>query len=387
MRSVVAGYVNKQQSTSLNANHSKPNPAGAFPDGEGYLASLEAVAMQNDNVQVLDKIALVNLDVHTWSGRKKLRPEDIKGHVPPKKLASLGSKRIVDPKKVATFETLKRRAERLLGSVGIKLMGTYAIPLDRAEELVSELSAIRKEFNDEKSKFLLNYDKSVEAWIAEQEEWGNIIRSAITPVAEVRNQLSFGWQVFHVQPTGLDDSGLDDEIGGMAGQLFSEISREASRCFEESFLMKLKVGQRALRPLRSIQEKLKGLSFLDGRAAALSEFLDETLNSLPKVGSIEGEPLNKMFGLLVVLSSTSKIAEYGQALLDGHTIGDKDLIALSGLDEYEDDDDGETESVKQDVEEGVVPAADVVVCDSDETLPTIPVVKPENTVSAPEGWF
>ncbi|NLC22085.1 MAG: DUF3150 domain-containing protein [Halomonadaceae bacterium] len=344
--------------------------------------------MQNDNIQVLDKIALVNLDVHTWSGRKKLRPEDIKGHVPPKKLASLGSKRIVDPKSVATFETLKRRAERLLGSVGIRLMGTYAVPLDRAEELVAELSSIREEFNTKKSLFLQSYDQSVEAWITEQEEWGSIIRSAITPVAEVRNQLSFGWQVFHVQPTSIDDSGLDDQIGGMAGQLFSEISREASRCFEDSFLMKLKVGQRALRPLRSIQEKLKGLSFLDGRAFAVSEFLDETLNSIPKVGSIEGEPLNKLFGLLVVLSSTSKIAEYGQALLDGHTIGDKDLIALSGLDEYEDDDISGLGSIHQAVEKGMVAEAEVEGSDSYEIpSPAASVAKPISTVSAHEGWF
>src|SRR5690606_32275782 len=175
---------------------------------------------------------------------------------------------IVDPKKVAVFESLKRRAERLLGSVGIRMMGTYAVPLDRVKELVAGLNEIRKEYEDEKVKFLANYHDSVEAWVAEQEEWGAIIRSAITPVAEIRNQLSFGWQVFHVQPTGLDDDGLNSEIGGMAGRLFNEISREATRIFEESFLMKTKVGQRALRPIKSIQEKLEGLAFLDGRAAA-----------------------------------------------------------------------------------------------------------------------
>jgi hypothetical protein len=307
--------------------------------------------MQKENVQVLDKVALINLDVHTWSGRKKLRPEDIKGNVPPKKLASLGSKRIVDPKKVATFESLKRQAERLLGSVGIRVMRTYAVPLDKVKELIDGLNKIRTEFEDEKAKFLSSYHTSVEAWIAEQEEWGEIIRSAITPVADIRHQLSFGWQVFGVQPTGLDDSGLEEQITGMAGQLFDEISREAARVFEESFLMKTKVGQRALRPIRSIQEKLKGLSFLDGRAAALSDFLDETLNALPKVGSIEGDHLTKLFGLLIVLSSPAKVAQYGQDLLDGKSVTDSDLIALSGLDEEEEGDteeagngnDGETQ--------------------------------------------
>lgn len=339
--------------------------------------------MQQENVRVLDKVALINLDVHTWSGRKKLRPEDIKGNVPPKKLASLGSKRIVDPKKVATFESLKRRSERLLGSAGIKMMGTYAVPVDRVKDLIAGLNDICKEFNDEKAKFLSSYNASVEAWIAEQEEWGEIIRSAITPVAEIRNQLSFGWQVFHVQPTGLDDSGLEQEIGGMAGQLFNEISREATRIFEESFLMKTKVGQRALRPIRSIQEKLKGLAFLDGRAYALSEFLDATLNALPQVGSIEGEHLNKLFGLLIVLSSPAKVAQYGQDLLDGKCITDGDLIALSGLDEEEEE---LSNDVRKDVDDDSESDAPQESSGPEPTeVRQAPASGPQ--VSAPEGWF
>lgn len=336
--------------------------------------------MQLDNAQVLEKVVLINLDVHTWSGRKKLRPEDIKGDIPPKKLASLGSKRIVDPKKVATFESLKRQAERLLGSVGIRVMRTYAVPLDKVKELIDGLNEIRGEFEDSKAKFLSSYHTSVEAWIAEQNEWGDIIRSAITPVGDIRDQLSFGWQVFGVQPTGLDDSGLEQEISGMAGKLFDEISREAARVFEESFLMKTKVGQRALRPIRSIQEKLKGLSFLDGRAAALSDFLDDTLNALPKVGSIEGEHLNKLFGLLIVLSSPAKVSQYGQDLLDGKCITDGELIALSGLDEIEQED---TDEAEKGSTGDLLNAAD----EPHASIPEVVVQKPASAPAAAPSWF
>lgn len=305
--------------------------------------------MHYEDTKVLDKVALVHLDVSTWSGRKKLRPEDIKGSVPPKKLASLGSKRIVDPKKVAVFESLKRRAERLLGAIGVRTMGTYAVPIDRVKELNESLREIKEEFLREKDWFLDSYHASVEAWIDEQEEWGEIIRSAITPVSEVRNQLGFTWQVFHVQPTGIDDDGLSEEVGGLAGRLFNEISREATRIFEESFLMKTKVGQRALRPIRAIQEKLQGLAFLDARAYVLSKFLDQILSTLPKVGSIEGEQLNKLFGLLIVLSSPTKVAKYGQDLLDGVDVTDSELISLSGMDdEDEENEEVEATSIEQD---------------------------------------
>lgn len=59
--------------------------------------------MQNSNLvqetQILSKLLLVDLNVSIWSGRKKLRAEDlgVDLNLPPSELASLGSKRITDP--------------------------------------------------------------------------------------------------------------------------------------------------------------------------------------------------------------------------------------------------------------------------------------------------
>ena len=49
---------------------------------------------------ITDQLTLVMLDVRIWSGRKKLRPEDLHlsgGEIPPEELVSLGSKRVCDP--------------------------------------------------------------------------------------------------------------------------------------------------------------------------------------------------------------------------------------------------------------------------------------------------
>lgn len=289
--------------------------------------------MQDENTQILEQIALVNLDVHVWTGRKKLRPEDFKAkssNIPPSRLASLGSKRIVDPSRVAKFEALKRRAERLLSSAGIRMMGTYAVPADQADRLVDELKLIKAEYLQAKQEFIASYDESISQWIQDQQEWGDIIRNAVTPVSKVKNQLSFGWQVFHIKPAEVSDSGLDDQVDGLTGQLYAEISRDALWLFERSFLMKTKVSQKSIKPLRELQKKLKGLSFLDKQAAALATFFGQVLDQLPQKGSIEGDDLNKIFGLLVVMTSPSKIEEYGQALASGQSLNGSDLLALSG---------------------------------------------------------
>ena len=53
-------------------------------------------------IETLSKLLLVGLDVNIWSGRKKLRIEDLGPGVdlPPAELASLGSKRIMDPEQI-----------------------------------------------------------------------------------------------------------------------------------------------------------------------------------------------------------------------------------------------------------------------------------------------
>ena len=65
----------------------------------------------NTPYQVLDRLLALNLSVTLWSARTKLTPEDFGGvALPPDELASLGSKKICDPAKLAVFTKLKSRA-------------------------------------------------------------------------------------------------------------------------------------------------------------------------------------------------------------------------------------------------------------------------------------
>ena len=70
----------------------------------------------------LTDVIVVSLDVRIWSGRKKLRPEDLttSGRLPPKDLVSLGSKKIFDPKALKPFVDVKRRAETRCQAIGVR---------------------------------------------------------------------------------------------------------------------------------------------------------------------------------------------------------------------------------------------------------------------------
>ena len=60
------------------------------------------------DIRILDSLLALNLNISVWSARKKMCLEDFGGaELPPKDLASLGSKRIADPDSLKIFTTLK----------------------------------------------------------------------------------------------------------------------------------------------------------------------------------------------------------------------------------------------------------------------------------------
>lgn len=99
------------------------------------------------DIKVLDNLLALNLNVNLWSARKKMVLEDFGGaELPPEDLASLGSKRIADPNSLKVFSTLKARAFNYLDRHGIRFMSGWAIPEDRAGDIIRELIGIRDEF-------------------------------------------------------------------------------------------------------------------------------------------------------------------------------------------------------------------------------------------------
>ena len=74
------------------------------------------------DIRILDSLLALNLNISVWSARKKMCLEDFGGaELPPKDLASLGSKRIADPDSLKIFTTLKARAFNYLDRHGIRL--------------------------------------------------------------------------------------------------------------------------------------------------------------------------------------------------------------------------------------------------------------------------
>lgn len=272
--------------------------------------------------QILDRVVLVKIQANIYGARKKLRKEDLVladgSELPPEDLASLGSKRLLDPDQLADFNRLKKAAERHCLRVGTRFMGGFVVPVEHADAIVSELEKVAQEFAVNKAKFLAGYDDAVRDWIKKHPSFAGIIEKAIDPMAYVATKLGFDFMVVAIrQPEASspkDVARLEQQIDSIGGQLFHEVANDAELLLEQSLIGKDQVTRNALRPIKRIRDKLDGLSFLDYRVAPIVTWIDGVLQEIPNRGAIEGALLQEIMAMTMLLADPDKLRRHGEGL-------------------------------------------------------------------------
>ena len=286
------------------------------------------------DIKVLDSLLTLHLEVNIWTARKKLSPEDFAGAtLPPEDLASLGSKRVCDPEALRVFGTLKARAVSLLDRNGVRFLGGWAIPESQADAIVTELEQILQDFNAAKEDFLSRYDESVRDWIAKHAGWEQIIADSTVSADYVRSRMGFIWRLYRIVPPDPADpvmEGLKDEVTSLGQTLFGEVSKAATEAWHKCFAGKTEITRKALSPLRTIHQKLSGLSFVEPRVSPVADLIHTAFEHLPKRGRIEGANLLMLQGLVSVLWDTDALVEHGQKIMDGTTSTDVLSLLVEG---------------------------------------------------------
>ena len=269
---------------------------------------------------MLDRLVVIRIDGSLWGGRKKLRKEDLilaDGSVlPPESLASLGSKRIADPKALLVFTRLKREAERICLQVGSRFLGGFAIPENELPSIQVQLERIAQEFEKAKSSYISRYDEMIEDWVLRHPDFAAAIRSAVEPVEVVRKQLNFDYVIFRLKGPEGDREHLGHRVGSLSSQLFEEIALVARQFAQGSLIGKDRVTRKALSPLRKMRKKLDGLAFLDHRVTPVVETLTDLIQRAPRSGDISGTFLKEVLATTLLLSDPESIRKHGEGLLN-----------------------------------------------------------------------
>ncbi|WP_295542263.1 DUF3150 domain-containing protein [uncultured Thiohalocapsa sp.] len=265
---------------------------------------------------ITDRIVLVMLGISIWSGRKKLKPEDLNlldGEIPPEELVSLGSKRVCDPEPLKPFHRLKQSAERACLRVGTRFLGGFAVPKAHAEDLATQLDVLRAEFDAETQTFLAGYDRALEDWIAKLPAFEAAIRRAVEPAQVVGGRLRFGYQLVQIKPAEQPGT-LTEEVQQLGNGIFAEVEQMA-RDLEGSFAGKDRLHRRALGTFNRIRDKLACLSFVDGRIQPVVDSIEDWLGRLPLTAPITGALFNEGMGLALLLSDAERMAQHGAGQL------------------------------------------------------------------------
>ena len=262
--------------------------------------------------EITDRITLVVLDIRIWSGRKKLRAEDLHladGAIPPEELVSLGSKRVCDPEPLKAFHRLKQSAERACLRIGTRFLGGFAVPKALTPGLVLELARLQAEFEVHTQTFLAGYDRDLERWIGTLPTFEAVIRRAVEPVEHVAGRLHFAHQCVEIKPAA-QPGALAETIEGLGDGIFTEVEQMA-RELSASFEGKDKLHRRALGTFHRVRDKLDCLSFIDGRIQPVVDSINDWLQRLPMSAPIEGALFNEGLGLALLLSDAERMARHG----------------------------------------------------------------------------
>ena len=232
-------------------------------------------------MEYIDECTFVHLKIRCWSGQKSLTERDFKlgegGELPSKKAARLGNKFVYNKDKLKIFQSLRTAASRSCLAVGARMMGAFAIHNQAINELQVNLDNMKAEYEKEVQNLLSNYHQDAQNWIS-----SNFKHQVYpVPIADVERAFRFDYTLYQISGENLPDS------AEFADSLLDDVSKDVKALWESSVSGKPKVSQRFLnQPFEAIYNKLKLLSFGDGRILKLLSVMDKLRVSFPKSGGI-----------------------------------------------------------------------------------------------------
>lgn len=277
--------------------------------------------------QTVDNGVIVfTVHITRWSANKKLRIQHTKAtadDLPPADLASLGVRKVFDPKALAPFEAIRKEVERLCFSEGTTFFGGVAVPKSEAEDFAKKLKALQDRFNVAKMTFEQSYETSLDTWRKAHSGWEHTMEGALS-ASEALSRFKFGFHAVEIVMAGSVEepkTGLEQNIasskGAFVGQLYAEIAQMAATYRKESLLGKEKATARGLSALQAMRKKLNGLAFLDSRIRPLVGMIDTVMAQLPSAGAIDGAQFTTLMGVTSILSDQDLMQQYGDQVNEG----------------------------------------------------------------------
>ncbi|MBU2735926.1 hypothetical protein HAQ00_09355 [Acidithiobacillus caldus ATCC 51756] len=269
----------------------------------------------------MHKVIFIKPAVRAISGRKKLSAEDLVemyGSPPPKELASLGSKKVIDPERVQFFLAKRAAAERVCAKAGVRVGDMYAIARHKAVEVMKDLAAIKKEVEEARDQLVQDLGDAVEGWIERNPDvYSEVIRSGAPTKEYIQKRISM--DVFSFEAQGFSTEGAVNQfevaMSSLDEQLLTEIAERAEGVLKESFAQGKTPSRRVLGALEEISEKVGSLAFLRSGFQELSDYIDKQVEYYRTgSGRMSEDQISSLISLFVTLADSDRSSELAAKL-------------------------------------------------------------------------
>lgn len=278
----------------------------------------------NNNNQALSEITLFHPLLEIWSSSVTFDLRAINGitQLPPKQLVTDGRMFLIPQGKLQSgkanllsqLTSVRKGVERTLSSVGIRLMGGYAIPNSKVSAVLQEIADYNAEFDRLVSELVADVSTLYNQQINNYPEWAAQLLDAQISPASIQKRCRFDLAVFEVSAPKNTEAArrFNCATNGIFDQVLGDLADNAHQILRNTFANRGDgITRKALRPVNRIIEKLDTFTFVDSRLVPMVSYLQDTMNSLPLTGNLSANDIGRVVAMLTTITSPDDFIAFG----------------------------------------------------------------------------
>jgi hypothetical protein len=329
--------------------------------------------MNNTDIRIKAEMVLVTLNASLWAARKSMKDTDITEkfkegeHLPPKEVATVGSKSIFPRKYIQAVLKQKNRALIWMKSKGITADAkTAIIPMELRQEARDVLDSCKSDFFKAVDEILMNYDDSLIKYAEHYPEWREFILNSAMSLEQIQDKFSFS---FRLMPFATWEGEEEELCKEFYIQLLEQTAEELSDYNFNVLSGADKITERGVNKINDLVAKIKSFSFLDPNLLPLALFLEKSIKEARQMqdavdpnSPITGEAKKRVQKLLSIMSDPKVLVRICEELVKN---GSYDVVGnfqgssvndfVSHVESSEEDDDvQEGLEFSDDIDTGVI---------------------------------
>lgn len=289
---------------------------------------------KDEKLSILRDVVVISLaETSLWTGRSKMTAEDLglrEDQVPPEAVASLGSKRVIDPTALKPLNKIRYLMRRACREVGMRFLGGFAVATEESEAAIVKLDLLVDQGEALKKTFLAQLDAKIAEWHKANPRWQHIMRAGTPERERIGNKIAFGYHAIMVYSPENPRVGksLLGAVDMMGSSLVEEVVSEARDFVKRSLTDGREQGsQKTVEPIRRLTKKIHSLRFIDPSLGAMAEVLKRVLQTVPDTGQVKAEAFLNLTRVANLLANRERFSETSHALHEGRTTVD-DVVAM-----------------------------------------------------------